>query len=138
MNAGNLIAYILYMKNLLFLLLIVGCADVRLDSSVITTHELDAETIDSHYKNVEIECGKDTCQSKKQYCLFSTREFENSAPLTATCIDKPAECRDCSCMRKDAQTKFKGAKNCKGDIHCSQEDSKLIITCVIPASAFEP
>jgi hypothetical protein len=120
------------MKKILLVLLLVGCADVRPDSKTITTHELDSNTIDAHYKNVDVDCIKETCQSKKQYCLRSTRDFESNLFLTSTCLDRPLDCGDCTCMRKDAQRRFKGAKNCKADIHCSQDDSKIIVTCVAP------
>lgn len=125
-------------KIFCLLFLLSGCGDVRLDSSVITTHELDSKELDAHYKNVKVDCIKETCESKKQYCLRSTWDFESKAFLTSTCLARPADCGDCTCMRKDAQLRFKGAKNCKGEIHCSQDDSKIIVTCVAPPSAREP
>jgi hypothetical protein len=126
------------MKKYLFLLLLVGCADVRPESTTLVSHDLDAEKIESSYKNIEIPCGKETCESKKEYCLRSTKDYESNIFLPATCAERPAGCGDCTCMRKDAQNRFKGSTNCKGEIHCSQEDSKLVVTCVPPPKALEP
>jgi hypothetical protein len=126
------------MKKYLLLLLLVGCADVRPESTTLVSHDLDAEKIESYYKDIKIPCGKEICQSKKEYCLRSTTDYESNFFLPETCTERPVGCSDCTCMRKDAQRRFKGAKNCKGEIHCTQEDSKLVVTCVVPTNALEP
>ena len=122
------------MKKYLFLyvLFFSGCVDVRPDATEVTTRELDSVTLDGQYQNVKFECGLDVCESKKQYCFKSTREFEGPNYLIQTCLERPKACGDCTCMRADAQYQIRGAKNCKGEIHCAQDDSLLIVTCVAP------
>lgn len=127
------------MKKYLFLyvLFLGGCVDVRPEATEVTTHELDPAAIESHYANVTFECGLDLCESLKEYCFQSTRVWQGPDYLIQTCLPKPNACGDCTCMRADAQYQIRGAKNCKGDIHCSQEDSLLIVTCVAPTETPE-
>lgn len=82
-----------------------------------------------------IDCYNGFCDASYQFCLRSTTALENKWYKTASCRPRPKECDTCECAIEASKEHFSMAKNCKGEIHCTHEDARLVVTCVVPPGA---
>lgn len=89
-------------------------------------------------RNVTFDCdklSKISCESGYEYCLRSTISLEKNWYMTGNCIPKPENCNDCDCSKEDVKVYSAMMKNCKGDIYCRNDRSKIVVTCIVPPGA---